>query len=197
MGATGATGSTGAQGLQGLQGATGATGHAAEAGIAFQVVAQDANGNFTSSFSGGAFFDNKSYSSLTQTKTTDGTLLNTVKSENNGSHGVSVTASDQTLTSGYADRFFNQGYGDNTFVFVPGHGQDAISGLQVGTDHDDALSFSGADFNNDIAQVLAHTFQTQAGNAITYDPVTGDAVKLGGVTKQQLVQNQGDITYHR
>ena len=67
-----------------------------------------------------------------------------------------------------------------------------------GIDHD-TLSFKGSDFGADpasrLASVLANTHFENGGAVIT-DPATQETVKLSGVSKQQLVANQQDFTFH-
>ena len=112
-----------------------------------------------------------------------------------GSRTVDVQAYGQTLTSGTFDTWKNHGAPDNTFVFNPGHGLDVVHQFRVGGDQHDTLSFSGTDFGNDLAQILRNTHNVQGGVTIV-DPTTQDAVKLIGITKQQLAANRADFAFH-
>jgi autotransporter-associated beta strand protein len=112
-----------------------------------------------------------------------------------GSRKVDVQAGEQTLHSDFFDTFQNHAAPSNTFVFDPGHGLDVVNQFRVdGTDHD-TLSFKGSDFGNDIAAVLQNAHNTRGG-VVILDPTSGDTVKLAGVTKAHLVQNQSDFTFH-
>ena len=116
-----------------------------------------------------------------------------------GARSVDVLAAGQTFSSDHSDVWNNGGAPETTFVFDPGYGHDAIRLFRVsGADHD-ALSFKGSDFGPDpasqLAGVLASTHFEKAGAVIT-DPATQETVKLFGVSRQQLVANQQDITFH-
>ncbi len=113
-----------------------------------------------------------------------------------GSSAVSILAGGQTLHSSYFDTFNNGGAPENTFVFDPGHGLDIVQLFRVNGEDHDVLSFKGADFANSIAEVLGNTHQVRGVGAVIYDPTSGDTVRLDGITKAQLVHNQGDITFH-
>ena len=112
-----------------------------------------------------------------------------------GARNVDVLAAGQTFSSDHGDVWNDGGMPETTFVFDPGYGCDAVRLFRVdGTDHD-TLSFSGSDFGNSVAAVLQNT-QQQKGGAVIVDPVTGDSVTLFGVSKQQLVANRQDVTFH-
>lgn len=210
MGPTGATGATGPQGIPGSTGATGAAGavgpqgvpgpagtnrSAAAVGIQTVTAAQNADVSTTYQFTGGSYFDGKSYSALTDTRDANGSLTVETRDKNNGSHAVNVYQSGQTVTSNFFDTFNNGGRPDTTFVFNPGYGRDVVNLFRVdGADHD-TLKFTGANFNNDIATVLQNAHNVQGGVVIT-DPTSQDTVKLTGITKQQLVQNRNDFAFH-
>ena len=68
----------------------------------------------------------------------------------------------------------------------------------MGDDHD-TLSFKGSDFGNtpagQLASLLNHAHDTAGGLVIT-DPTSQDKLRIGNVTKSQLVQNERDILFH-
>ncbi|WP_255722503.1 hypothetical protein [Lichenibacterium dinghuense] len=204
MGSVGATGTAGPTGPQGIPGPKGTTGDAASVGIETVTAAQNADGTTTYRFSGGSYFDGKSYSAVTDTRDANGSLTTEVRDKNDGSHAVSIYQGGQTVQSNFFDTFNNGGAPDTTFVFDPGFGRDVVSLFRVdGADHD-VLSFKGSDYGNDIATVLASARNTNAGLLIT-DPTasspgggpgTHDTLLLKGITKQQLAANQGDIAFH-
>ena len=116
---------------------------------------------------------------------------------NDASRRTTVMAPGQTFTSDQFDDFKDGGQPDTTFVFQPNHGLDTISLFRPDNVDHDTLSFSGADFGNSIAAVLRDTHQTAGGSSVIVDPVTQDAVKLVGVTKQPLTAYaQQDIAFH-
>ena len=89
------------------------------------------------------------------------------------------------------------GWPTNTFVFDPGFGLDVVKLFRPDNVDHDTLSLKGSDFNNDIATVLADTFQTRGGSSVIFDPTSGDAIRLAGVTKKELTTYaQQDITFH-
>lgn len=111
-----------------------------------------------------------------------------------GSSTVDVAGSGQTLISNYRDTFLDHGLPDNTFVFDPGFERDIIRQFRIGGEDHDSLSLPAADFS-DVADVLRGT-RTVSGGAVITDPVSGDMVRLVGVTKAQLAQNRADIAFH-
>ncbi len=112
-----------------------------------------------------------------------------------GSRLVDVKAANLSLEGGSSDTFLNHQQPNNTFVFDPGHGLDVVQQFRVNGSGHDTVSLSGADFGNSIAAVLHNTTNAAAGVVIT-DPTSGDTVRLVGVTKAQLVHNQGDFAFH-
>lgn len=111
-----------------------------------------------------------------------------------GSRNVNVKNAGATYTSSFFDTFQNNGQPDNTFVFTQNHGLDTVKLFRVdGADHD-TISLPQSDFTS-VAQVLQNT-TSYGGNSKIVDPVTGDAVRIVGVTKAQLTANQGDFAFH-
>ena len=108
---------------------------------------------------------------------------------------MNVQSIGQSLESNYFDTFQNHSHPDNTFVFDPGFGLDVVNQFRVnGVDHD-TISLAGADFNNDIATVL-HNTRNASGGVLISDPNSGDTVKLAGINKSQIVNNQSDFSFH-
>ena len=106
-----------------------------------------------------------------------------------------VNAGGLTLNSDKFDTYRNDGKPNTSFVFNPGHGLDVVNQFRGdGADHD-TVSLLGTDFGNSIATVLRNSANTAQGVVIT-DPTAGDTVKLTGITKAQLVHNQGDFAFH-
>ena len=119
----------------------------------------------------------------------------TTVSHRDGSRTVQVTEPGHTIKSYYRDAFLVNGAADTTFVFDPGYGLDVLNGFRVtGTDHD-TISLLGDDFSNSIAEVLRHT-QAVSGGVRIVDPTSGDAIRLAGVTKAQLLHNRQDFVFH-
>ena len=112
----------------------------------------------------------------------------------NGTSTVHVEASGQTFASTAFDTFDNGGTPSNTFVFSPGHGLDVINLFRAGGDDHDTISLPSADFAN-MADVLNHTRNT-AGGALIHDAVSGDDVRLTGVSKAELKANPSDFSFH-
>ena len=92
------------------------------------------------------------------------------------------------------DDLFNRGRGDTQFVFSPGDGLDVIHGFRVGGAHHDTLALPSSDFKN-LADVLRNTGDV-GGSAFVTDPVTGDAIRLAGVTTAELKAHPRDIAFH-
>ncbi len=165
-------------------------------GIDSETVTINSDGTITDTYSGGPYFDGRKYTSYADTFGPDGTLLEEVRTKRNGVESVKLDAGGQTLVSNGPTNVNNNGATHTTFVFNAGYGSDVISLLLVnGTDHD-MLSFSRPDFHNSVAAVLHDTMNTLQGAIIT-DPVTGDALRLTGITKAQLAHNLRDITFHK
>ncbi len=111
-----------------------------------------------------------------------------------GTTTVGVEASDQAFTSHYYETFNNGGAPSNTFVFSPGYGHDIVHEFRAdGADHD-TISLPSADFAN-MADVLSNTRNTSAGALIT-DAVSGDTIRLTGVSKAELKANPSDFSFH-
>ena len=105
-----------------------------------------------------------------------------------------VDASARTVDLQPFDDIFNRGRGDTQFVFSPGDGLDVIHGFRVGGAHHDTLELPSSDFRN-LADVLRHTGDV-GGSAFITDPVTGDAIRLAGVTTAELKAHPKDIAFH-
>ena len=112
-----------------------------------------------------------------------------------GGSKVVAQAPGQTLTSTEFD-IFGAGRADNTtFVFQPGFGLDVVAGFGARGAGHDTLDLPASDFTS-IADVLRNTGDV-GGSAFITDPVTGDAIRLAGVTTKELARNAGhDITLH-
>ena len=80
-----------------------------------------------------------------------------------------------------------------SFVFSQGDGLDVIHGFKVGGAGHDTLELPSADFTN-LAAVLHNTGDIQ-GSAFITDPLTGDAIRLAGVTTAQLKAHPKDIAF--
>ena len=155
-----------------------------------------ANGDGTSSYnySDGTFFNGKRYSSFTELYGSDGTLLTETRERNDGSRAVIVDAPAQSVDSGYYDTFRNQNQPDTNFVFSPGFGYDQVHGFMAAGGGHDVLDLPASDFTN-IADVLRHT-QDTGGGAVINDPTSGDAILVAGVSKDELVHNRQDFSFH-
>ena len=154
------------------------------------------NGDGTSSYtySDGTFFNGKRYSSFTESYGSDGTLLTETRERNDGSRAVIVDTPDQSVESGYSDIFRNQNQPDTNFVFSPGFGYDQVHGFTAAGGGHDILDLPASDFT-DIADVLRHT-QDTGGGAVIHDPTSGDAILVAGVSKDELVHNRQDFSFH-
>ena len=155
------------------------------------------NGDGTLSYniSGGSFFDGKRYSATTSTYADDGTLLNETRDRNDGSQFTQLFVAGQTvdLTGHNVVQANNQG--STTFVFNPGYEQAValVQGFTVNGDYHDTLNLPSSDFGS-VADVLHNAHNVQGGVMIA-DPTSGDAIRLAGVTKAQLVHNQQDFAF--
>ena len=139
-----------------------------------------------------AGFSNSSLSDAPATDT--GAVDASVVVQANGRSTVDIQGSGQTLTSTGSNTVLNHGLPANSFVFDPGHGLDIVSQFRVGGADHDTVSLPSADFGS-VVDALRHTRMVQ-GSAVILDPVSGDRVRLVGVTKVQLIHNQGDIAFH-
>ena len=113
----------------------------------------------------------------------------------NGHRQVDVLTGGQTLASSGFDVFLNHGAPDNTFVFDPGFGRDVVRQFRIGGDGGDTLALSGADFDNSVAEVLRDS-RMVSGAVVISDPVTGDILRLAGVTKRELIAGRDAVTFH-
>lgn len=105
-----------------------------------------------------------------------------------------VDAPAQSVESGYYDTFRNQNQPDTNFVFSPGFGYDQVHGFMAAGGGHDVLVLPASDFTN-IADVLRHT-QDTGGSAVIHDPTSGDAILVAGVSKDELVHNRQDFSFH-
>lgn len=123
-----------------------------------------------------------------------GALKDEIDYHPDGSSVFHVDSSNQTVESNYFDTFLAGNTASNTFVFDPGHGLDIIHGFEATGGTHDTISLPNADFTS-IADVLRHTQSFTGGTAI-HDPVSGDTVRLPGVSKSDLIANQQDFKLH-
>lgn len=138
----------------------------------------------------------KRYSAEQDIYSADGNaILSSTYFREDGSRAVAVLSGGQSFDSNYSDRFLNHGMPGSTFIFNPGFGLDVVRQFRVNGEDHDLLSLSGSDFHNSIAEVLRNTSNV-GGAAVITDPTTGDAIRLGGVSKAQLIHNQADFTFH-
>ena len=156
-------------------------------------VAQD-DGTSSTTYSGGTAFAGQDYASFTATSSADGTLLNEVKYNNDGSHTIDLYAPSQILQSDFNDTFNTNAQGATSFIFDPGFAADLINGFQAAGSGHDVVSLSQADFGS-FADVLSNT-QMVAGSAVITDPTSGDTVTLANVSRAQIRQNPQDFTFH-
>ena len=149
-------------------------------------------GGITSyAYSGGVYFNGKAFSSFTDSYASDGTLVEHVEDNRDGSHAISVEAPGQSVGSIGTDTFQATGQANTAFVFTPGFGQDAINGFMASGPGHDTLELAASDFSS-IADVLRHT-QNTAGGAVIHDPTSGDTVQLSGVAKADLSAHRQDF----
>ena len=135
------------------------------------------------------------YVARQDTYAADGSSITSTAFERpNGSRTVEVRSPDQTLTSNAYDIFENHHRADTRFVFEPGFGIDVVAGFRLGGPGHDVIDLPAADFGS-IADVLRNTGDIQ-GSAFITDPVTGDAIRVAGVTKAELVHHQADLALH-
>lgn len=88
---------------------------------------------------------------------------------------------------------FNHNRPNKEFVFSQGAGLDVIHGFKVGGANHDTIELPSADFRN-FAGVLRNTGDVQ-GSAFITDPVTGDAIRLAGVTTAELKAHPKDFSF--
>ena len=121
------------------------------------------------------------------------TVVSRVAFQSNGERFVDVGARGQTVDLQPFDIVFNHGKADTQFVFHPGDELDAIRGFKVGGPGHDTLELPSSDFRN-IADVLRNTGDI-GGSAFITDPVTGDAIRLAGVTTAELKAHPKDFVF--
>ena len=92
-------------------------------------------------------------------------------------------AADDTFVSTGANEVFFGGGGDDTFVFAPGFGQDAIVDFSAGAGSDDTIVFDEAVFA-DLDAVIAAA--EQQGDDVLITANEDDALLLKGVSLSQL-----------
>lgn len=107
---------------------------------------------------------------------------------------VHIGASGQTVAVQPFLNVDNHREVGTTFVFDPRDGRDVLRGFLAGSAGHDTLDLPRSDFRS-IADVLHHTADIGGGAVIT-DPVTGDAVRLAGVTSTELKVHRADIALH-
>ncbi len=150
-----------------------------------------ANNDVQYVYSGGTFFDNKHYSSFTDTYSPSGNLLTYSQTNNNGSHTVEGGGGDGLTLHSIGNDTLTGGGANERFVFTPGFGHDTITDFIPGGPGHDHLGLSRSDFGT-IAAVLQDTSQHGA-NTVIADPFSGDHLTLVGVNQSDLVAHKRDI----
>ena len=101
-----------------------------------------------------------------------------------GGHGddtLSGDAGNDTLHGGPGDDALYGGAGDDTFVFAPGHGEDALPDFGHGADRIDLAAFDGIDSLADLSIA-----QTDRGTVIDLSAHGGETLTLAGVLPDAL-----------
>ena len=163
----------------------GTTYYRADARVLYQsLYTAEPDGSASQTYAGGTHFRGKAFSSMTDIIAADGTPSEHVENGRDGSHTIDVLAPVQTVNAIGTDTIDATGQGSTSFVFQPGFGNDTVTGFATKGPGHDVLNLASADFAG-IAQVLAHTRNTDAGAVIT-DTRSGDTITLAGVTKAEL-----------
>ena len=152
------------------------------------------NGGSSFTYSNGAFFDDKPYTSFTDTYRPDGELAAVHELDNaSGSHTLLAEMGGVTLHSQHDDTMIGFG-GADRFVFTTGYGHDTVENFNLSGPQHDTLSLPSSDFGS-LGQVLHDTHDTAAGVTIV-DPTTSDRITIAGVTKADLIAHPKDIAFH-
>ena len=118
----------------------------------------------------------------------------TLSDNGNGTHDLTLLASDHTVFSIANDTFYNNGQSNTRFFLQPGFNYDAIQDFVVGGLGHSIIDLPHSDFAN-IADVLRHTHNTAIG-AVIDDPSSGDSLQISGVSKAALVHHKTDFALH-
>ncbi len=108
-----------------------------------------------------------------------------------GSRVVSVGASGRTVDLRSFGIVENHHQASTAFVFGPGDGLDVIHGFKLGGADHDTIALPSADFAN-LAAVFRNTGDV-GGSAFITDPMTGDAIRLAGVSTAELKVHPKDF----
>ena len=110
-----------------------------------------------------------------------------------GSRVVSVGAPGRTVDLQPFGIVENHHQASTAFVFGPGDGLDVIHGFKLGGADHDTIALPSADFAN-LAAVFRDTGDV-GGSAFVTDPMTGDAIRLAGVTTAALKAHPKDVAF--
>ncbi|MGI4764569.1 MAG: S8 family serine peptidase [Janthinobacterium lividum] len=159
--------------------------------------ARDSAGGYAQSF---ASFDLVSGAPGSQTVarqdsyTADGgTLLSRTAFQSSGSRVLSLAAPGQTVALQPFDVIADHQQPGMTFVLSAGNGLDVIRGFKLGGADHDTIALPSSDFAN-LAAVFHNTGDV-GGSAFITDPVTGDAIRLAGVTTAELKRHLKDFAF--
>lgn len=110
-----------------------------------------------------------------------------------GARDVSVGSPGRTVDLRPFGIVENHRQADTTFVFGPGDGLDVVHGFKLGGADHDTIDLPSADFDN-LAAVF-HATGDVRGSAFITDPMTGDAIRLAGVTTAELKAHPKDFAF--
>jgi len=122
-----------------------------------------------------------------------------------GGQLASATGGDAfALNPNASETVSASGTTDDTFVFTPSSGQDALNGfVATGASHD-MLQFSLGDFSylnagmsqaQDLAAVIAHGAITQSGSNTLITDTQGDTLTLNAISKTTLTAQPADFVF--
>ena len=150
------------------------------------------NGGSTCTYSGGAFFHGKDFTSFTDTYDAAGNLTQLAEINTDGSRSVDIEANGQT-TEALGDDMFADHADKTRFVFHNGFGHDTISGFQATGSGHDVLQLPASDASK-FAQILKSMTSDGQGDA-TLHLGGGNTIELIGITKAELKTNHHDLAF--
>ena len=145
------------------------------------------NGNLVYTYSGGSYFDDKSYTQQVDVTNSAGAVL---KQTVSGDAAAGSSVGEPSSRDSYS---LLVGEGAKTFVFSDHPGNAVVSSFTVsGTAHD-TLSLPSSEFAS-LAAVLHDTHMVGGDAVIAVSPT--DTITLQGVTKAELRAHPSDIAFH-
>ena len=150
------------------------------------------NGAGAYTYTGGSFFDDKTYGSFTDVYDADGTVK--FQSQHNEDGTVATAGQKDGITvPNIPNNTITANGADDRFVFTPRAGQSVITDFQASGEGHDVIAFVGTELSS-LADVLRNT--TMRGDDAVIHITPTASVELAGVSKEQISQAPSAFKFH-